>query len=208
MLPYNDWATRLGALKCKLFGTADFGRWADATRFGEWEERTRIIANMVPVGAKVIDFGAGTRRLQELLDPTCAYVPSDLVDRGPDTIVLDLNKRPLPDFTRFAFDVAVFAGVLEYISNLRSFVRWLGNQVPIVITSYETAKSNGRSRARLSEILKRAGAGWVNTYSEQQLVQLFADAGLPLTEFRDWHTPEGDERIYYFERRRAPLATS
>ena len=200
MLRYHDWATRLGALKCRLFGKADLSRWADASRFREWEERTSLIAGMVPAGTKIIEFGAGSRRLEQLLDPTCVYVPSDLVSRGPGTIVLDLNTRPLPDLTRSGFDVAVLAGVLEYVSNLRSFVPWLSRQAPTVIASYETARSNGRTWGRLGEAVKRAGSGWVNTYSEKELIRLFADAGLSLKSYVDWHTPEGDERIYHFER--------
>jgi hypothetical protein len=201
MLPYHDWATRLGAIKCKLFGKADLGRWADPTQYDDWEERSKMIAEMIPAGARVIEFGAGSRLLERHLDRSCVYVPSDLVSRGPDTIVLDLNKGPLPDFTSYRFDVAVMAGVLEYVSNLRSFVSWLGRQVPTVIASYEVAQGNGGRLKRLAESFSRLGVGWVNSYSEQELVGLFTRAGLPLTGFVDWHGADGDERIFHFERK-------
>lgn len=46
MLEYNSWSTRLKALRCKLFGKTDFGRWTDASEFEDWEERTKIIARV------------------------------------------------------------------------------------------------------------------------------------------------------------------
>ena len=125
MLRYHDWSTRLGAIRCKIFGASDVSRWADAGKFNDWEERTKLIATLIPAEARVIEFGAGKRQLEKHLDSTCTYVPSDLVSRGPDTIVLDLNKRPLPDLSTQSFDVAVLAGVLEYVADLPSFVRWL-----------------------------------------------------------------------------------
>jgi hypothetical protein len=93
--------------------------WIDTSHFDtDWEERTRLMARIVPNHSRVIEFGAGKRQLESYLDPSCSYIPSDLVDRGGNTIVLDLNSRPLPDFSHLKLDVAVFGGVLEYISDL------------------------------------------------------------------------------------------
>jgi hypothetical protein len=199
MLDYNDWSTRLNALRCKLLGRADLGRWADATAFDDWEERTRIIAGMVPAGANVIEFGAGGRLLERHLDPSCRYTPSDIVDRGPGTIILDLNQRRLPDLSAQQFDMALFAGVLEYIADLRSFLMWLARQAPCCIASYGCATSRPRSLARVRESFRRAGAGWANTLTEGEILQFFANAGYGLEEAVDWRTPEGDERIFRFK---------
>ncbi|RWK38755.1 MAG: hypothetical protein EOR46_23475 [Mesorhizobium sp.] len=76
MLKYNSWSTRLKALRCKLFGKTDFERWTDASEFEDWEERTKIIARIVPPGARVIEFGVGMGKLQRHLDPSCQYTPS------------------------------------------------------------------------------------------------------------------------------------
>ena len=200
MLRYHDWATRLGAIKCKVLGKPDLARWTDATRYDDWEERSRLIAQRIRPGAKVIEFGAGNRLLERHLDPSCTYVPSDLVSRGPGTIVFNLNKRPLPDLTSCRFDIAVFAGVLEYVSDLRSFTRWLAKQVPVVIASYEVAHAEGGALRRLRESVSRLGAGWVNSYSERQLIALFTRAGLPLKEAVVWHSADGDEPIFHFSR--------
>jgi hypothetical protein len=183
-----------------LFGKTDTARWADASSYDDWEERTRIIASLVPPGTSVIEFGAGGRGLERYLDPSCGYVPSDLVSRGPGTIVLDLNRRPLPDLTTHAFDVAIFAGVLEYIRDLPSFLEWLSRQSPGCIASYGCATSPRHSLARLSETLRRVGSGWTNTFTEAELLGLFGSAGYRLAQTLDWHTPEGDERIFRFRR--------
>jgi hypothetical protein len=198
MLRYHDWSTRLGAIRCKIFGASDVSRWADAEKFDDWEDRTKLIATLIPAGARVIEFGAGKRQLERHLDPACSYVPSDLVSRGPGTVVLDLNKRPLPDLSPDKFDVAVFAGVLEYVAHLPSFVRWLGSWTPCVVASYVSAKDRPRARGRLVQSFARAGKGWVNSYPEKELIELFSDAGLPFKDYVELHRPDGDQRIYRF----------
>jgi len=199
MLSYGDMGTRLRALRCSVLGTTDESRWVDAATYDDWDERTRLIASLVSPGSSVIEFGAGRRLLEQYLDPSCTYVPSDLVSRGPGTIVLDLNRRPLPDLGR-RFDVAVLAGVLEYIQRLPSFAAWLASISDTIIASYTPAKSRPRSLRRLREQYARAGAGWVNSYSEEELLEVFARSGLQPAEVVDWHTDDGDERIFRLAR--------
>src|SRR5690349_16692383 len=106
-------------LRCKFFGTADVERWADPHNLSEkWDERTKLIAQLIPNDSRVIEFGAGRRRLESYLHPSCTYFASDLVSRGSGTIVFNLNARPLPDLTHLGLNVAVFGGVLEYVSDL------------------------------------------------------------------------------------------
>jgi len=199
MLSYGDIGTRLRALRCSVLGTTDAWRWVDAAAYDNWDERTRLIAGLIPPGSGVIEFGAGRRQLEQYLDPSCSYVPSDLVSRGEGTIVLDLNSRPLPNLGR-RFDVSVLAGVLEYIQRLPSFAIWLASISDTVIASYTPARSRPRSLGRLRERYARAGAGWVNSYSEQELLEIFANAGLQAAEIVDWHTEDGDERIFRLAR--------
>ena len=196
MLSYGDLGTRLRALRCSLFGTTDVARWADADAYDDWRDRSRLMAGLIPPGSSVIEFGAGRRLLEQYLDPACTYVPSDIVSRGPGTIVLDLNRRPLPDLGQ-RFDVAALAGVLEYVQRLPSLAAWLASLADSVVASYTPAKSRPRSIGRLRERYTRAGAGWVNSYSEAELLRIFASAGLQLVEVVDWRTDEGDERIFH-----------
>ena len=66
------------------------------------------------------------------------------------------------------------------------------------MASYVCARNRSTTRSRLKESFSRAGKGWVNSYSEKELISLFADAGLPLRDHVDLHMPDGDERVYRF----------
>jgi colanic acid/amylovoran biosynthesis protein len=196
---------RLGVatLSRRLSSKPDVTRWADLDSFDpEWNERTQIIADLVAPGSRVLEFGAGRRHLETLLDAQSTYLASDLVERGDDTLVADLNQRPLPSLRALKPDVAVFAGVLEYVTHLPDLAEWLGQEVTTCIASYECAMTPPCSFQRLAEVVRRWRTGWVNTYSEDELVAMFSAAGFRCAERRTWSTPQGDERIFVFERRR------
>ena len=70
------------------------------------------MAELIPKGSVVLEFGAGRRQTEKWLDAGCTYIPSDVVSRGPDTIVLDLNSSTLPDLTSLGIHFVLFGGVL------------------------------------------------------------------------------------------------
>jgi hypothetical protein len=94
----------------------------------------------------------------------------------------------------------VFAGVIEYIADLHSFVAWLAQQVSTCIASYECAHTRPQSVDRVRETIRRTGAGWVNTFREDEFVEIFRSAAFRAVDARDWHTPNGSERIFVFRR--------
>jgi hypothetical protein len=182
------------------FGTTDFARWADLRNHDpEWDKRTQTIAGLVPPGSRLIEFGAGRLQLRKFLDPNCVYFPSDLVSRSSETIVCDLNVRPLPDLSKFNLDVAVLGGVLEYVKNIHSLTRWLSTQVSTCIVSYECAASAPRTLSRIAESLSRARIGWLNTYNEEELKKLFGD--FVHTETFGFHDKNGGGRGFIFRKR-------
>jgi hypothetical protein len=198
-MKYYTFGVFFRTVRCRLFGQTDLARWMDTSNFDtDWEERTRLMARIVPKHSRVIEFGAGKRQLESYLDPSCSYVPSDVIDRGGNTIVLDLNSRPLPDLTHLKLDVAVFAGVLEYISDLDSVVLWLSDQVAMCVASYGCAHTRPRTVGRFKETIRRTGAGWINTFTEDALVQTFGAGGFVLTETHNWHVSDSSERIFVF----------
>jgi hypothetical protein len=177
----------------------DVSRWERESSFDEdWEERTRIMARLVPKGSRVIEFGAGLRRMAHYLDPSCTYLASDVIHRGPGTLVWDLNARPLPDLSPFKVDVAVFGGVLEYLVRLEPIARWLAHHVSTCIASYECAETAAWSFGRLRERLQRARLGWVSTHTETELAGLFNAAGFLCEQKVICHTPTWDEPIFVF----------
>ena len=130
----------------RSLGRSDYKRWGDPGNLEAWwETRTQKLAAMVPTNARVIEFGAGKRALERYLAPTCSYVASDLVERGPDTFVCDLNRRPLPDLHSLHANVAVFAGVLEYVRDVPAVVAWLSDHVRYCVASYAVARPHSES---------------------------------------------------------------
>jgi hypothetical protein len=123
-------------------------------------------------------------------------VPSDLVDRGPGTFICDLNRQPRPNLKPLAPDVAVFIGVLEYIRDLPSLVHWLSQQVHHCAASYDFALTRPRTVRRTLERLQRAYYGYMNTYTEDDLVALFTRASFMCVQKDTWN----DQRLFLFKR--------
>jgi hypothetical protein len=196
-MEYYTLGVALRTLRCRWFGKTDLERWRDSRSFdAEWQERAKLIARLVPKNSRVIDFGAGQRTLENHLDQSCSYIPSDIVTRGSDTIVFDLNKRPLPDLSYLNLQVATLAGVVEYINDLPFFVRWLGGQTCVCIASYECARNAVGSLGRFAENIRRTGSGWVNSYTESELLEIFEVGGFEMTDRISWITTQGEERIF------------
>jgi Methyltransferase domain len=176
----------------------DRKRWANTRNiYASWEPRSRMVAGLVPKGSRVIEFGAGRRVLEQYLDDSCTYRPSDIVDRGPGTIVCDLNQRPLPELGLNVYDVAVIVGVLEYVSDVPALLDWLTQYVTHIVLTYACTKANGRSPRALVETAVRMRHGWINNYREEDLRSLFRERGFELTRAEDWEK----QRVFVFSRR-------
>jgi hypothetical protein len=179
-------------------GSADYRRWTSPAGFEEWwDDRTRALAALIPSGARVIEFGAGRRQLEKLLPDGCFYIPSDLVDRGGGTLVCDLNARPLPDIRHLGSDLAVFGGVLEYVSDVESLACWLATiGIRTCVVSFDAVPDKAGPLAWLGERLRRTRFGYMNSLSEDQLLLAFRVVGFTCAEVREWTT----QRIYFFVR--------
>lgn len=176
----------------------DYRRWSDHHSLDpSWEPRTKRAAALVPIRSRVIEFGAGNRRLEQYLDPSCTYGASDIVDRGPGTIVCDLNRRPLPDLGADTYDVAVILGVLEYLRDAPSVLDWLAEYVPFCVLSYVCAEANRYSLRGMRESVNRVRAGWMNSYRNEELRSLFRERGYALLQEESWE----NNRLFVFSQR-------
>lgn len=181
-----------------LFKKTDRRRWADTRNlYATWEPRTKRVAALVPNNSRVLEFGAGRRLLERYLDPSCTYVPSDIVDRGPDTLVCDLNQRPLPDLGVNVYDVAVLSGVLEYVRDVPSALDWLTKYISVCVLTYAHTTTSGYSPRAVWERAARLRHGWMNSFGEEELRTLFRQRGFELTHSEDWE----QQRIFVFSRR-------
>jgi hypothetical protein len=185
----------------RMLGRSDYVRWTGTSNLEEWwESRTQKLAGLIPPDTRVIEFGAGRRRLEAYLAPGCIYLPSDLVERGPDTFVCDLNRRPLPDLGALRPEVAVFAGVLEYIRDVPSLVEWLAGHVRYCVASYALTERSGLVRTLTAAVRRtywRTYHGYMNSYSEAELLALFARSRFACLRIDSWN----DQRLFLFENR-------
>jgi len=161
------------------------------------------MARLIPAQSRVLEFGAGRRCLERYLPAGCSHVPSDLVDRGPDTIICDLNRRPLPDLAYVHANVAFFAGVLEYLNNLPEVIAWIAGWGSFCVASYDCAKTRRGTPGRAFEKLRRAGRfGYLSTYSEAELVGVFASQGFNVQACDTWQ----DQRLFLFRNQKLGLS--
>ena len=70
----------------RSMGRSDYKRWGNTENLEEWwESLTQQLARMIPTGTRVSEFGAGRRRLEAFLDPSCtsrtAWPPMRLPNR-------------------------------------------------------------------------------------------------------------------------------
>ncbi len=163
--------------------------WSDLENHSpNWDDRTKIISAMIPPGSSVFEFGAGRLILKAMLDETCIYNHHDLKPRTENTHVFDLNSRPIPEVPNH--DFAVFSGVLEYIDDVPSLIDEISSRFPKIITSYV-----------LKELIpskkKRNKNGWVNSFEEPELVNIFESRGYTLQSSQLY---KGRQKIFLFSR--------
>src|SRR5262249_20051077 len=122
------------------------------------------------------------------LDPSCTYTPSDLVDRGPGTVIVDLNRRPFPDLAYLNADVAVFSGVIEYIRDPASVIEWLTSLVDGCVVSYAYLRSRRAAWRRLVELPRRSYYGYMNAFTQDELQELFVRHGFVVRAKEHWES--------------------
>lgn len=162
-------------------GRSDLERWADGeSLLAPWDSRTIRLAGLVQPGARVLELGAGRMLLREHLPPGCTYIPSDLVARGPETFVCDLNAATLPALPRV--DTVVMSGVLEYVLDVPRLLLHLHEACDQIVASYATAPDR-----RMRTIARRRAQGWVNDYRADELTAVLVRCGFFPTYQDRWY---------------------
>ncbi len=172
----------------KLTGGSDAKRWAPIhSLHPSWDNRTKILASYIPTNSNIIEFGAGRLVLKKYLPQNCNYTPSDLTDRGPGTIVLDLNAKQLPEFEHY--DYAVFSGVLEYVNNVPKLIKHLSNYVEAFAFSYASKDKFPKDRGY---------HGWVNQFSEAELIAILNGNNYQLEKRGEWK----NQTLFVFQKKK------
>ncbi|HYV98856.1 MAG TPA: methyltransferase domain-containing protein [Gemmatimonadaceae bacterium] len=167
-------------LSFRLLHQTDTARWADYPFPAAWSTRAACIARLIPPASTVVEFGAGPATLAQFLPAGCTYIATDVVERMPGMRRIDLNARPLPALDDLHAGVAVLAGVLEYLHDAPGVIAWLAREFPRCVVSYVPATRSHGLLPRLRQLRHRIGMGWLNNYTEEQLIDTFRRAGWSL----------------------------
>ena len=171
----------------RALNSSDLKRWEPIENHNQsWEDRTIRMAKFIVPNSKVIEFGAGRMVITDYLPENCSYTPSDIVDRGNSTIILDLNNTDLPIFDHY--DYCIFSGVLEYVNNVPKLIKHLSVSMDTFIISYAVVKEGN--------ILKRGIHGWVNNYNDEAIIKIFKENEYTVANKAKWLNQE----IYVFKR--------
>jgi hypothetical protein len=167
-----------------LFDLTDKKHWFNLNNFSPyWESRYVCIGKLIPANSKVLEFGCGRMNLVKYLPSGCVYIPSDIISRGSSTFVCNLNARNLPNLP--VADVVVFSGVLEYVNNVPRLIANLKKKCPsiqCIVASYAVTENKS-----VFDTLRRRGIGWVNSYSEEDIIKYFGNNDFNLIQKTYWN---------------------
>lgn len=195
ILRHSGYLVRTAAFH--LLHMSDLIKWQNFEFKDDWTLRLMRIGELIPDASSVFEFGAGPIGLRPFLKPKCELFSSDVIPRENIAAIIDLNRLPLPSLVGYRTDVAVFSGVLEYVSELRPVAEWTAKYFKTCIATYECADSTSDRLHHIREGIGRLSLGWVNHLTESQFIDLFADAGFRLTERVSWGTQDPG-MIYIF----------
>jgi hypothetical protein len=158
--------------------------WSD---FGEqWPVRATAAAAWLADASSVTDLGCGTMSLERYLRPEQRYVPVDLLPRDERNLVLDLNKSL--DIERLpASESCAVLGVFEYSYAPDELVAMLRRRYRQVVTTFNMLGEES--------IAWRIEQGWVNHFTRDEFIGLFARHGFGAT--REQHV-RACENIFDF----------
>ncbi len=150
-------------------GQTDRRRWRDPQDPGfDTAERNRLIADLIPAQASVLDLGAGTQQLRHQLPLGCSYQACDLVP-GPGILQCDFNADQYPR-VESRYDVVVVSGLLEFIRRPETFLHRAAALGDVMLLSY-------RVRPPGEAIVQRLELGDLSHLTQTELEALLDSIG-------------------------------
>lgn len=152
-------------------------RWKDleeSTVWGTHRGRMELIAGLLPLGTKsVADYGEGKLSLKQFIDISIVYYPIDYKKRSEETILCDFDKDALPDLQA---EAVVCTATLVFIEKAESLLQhFCRNAACTILLSYVTTDI-------FPDTDGRRASGYVNDYSEKELIAMFQKSGFVLKE--------------------------
>jgi len=181
-------------LSYKIFLPEGEITWRDLDKTADWERmkaRVKQLSEWIDENVRsVVDYGAGEMYLKNLLPQEVKYFPIDYIRRSDETIICDLNSGIFPDISA---DVTILGGLLEFISTAESLICHVCiNTKHKILASYMTTDN-------FPDIKGRRMSAYVNDFSEQQLVDMFARNHFVLKVRQPSHAHAIDT-LFLFER--------
>ena len=150
-------------------GGTDTARWAQMQNLAtQWDARAQRAATYIPKGTKVLDIGCGAMALKAALPQGCNYTGTDVVERAPGTLVIDLNRK---EFPQGQYDWVTFLGVLEYIHEPAWPLKQAAAIAPHLLLTYCCDITQGQA------VELRRSMGWVNDLSLDAIRLLLNECG-------------------------------
>lgn len=148
-----------------------------------WNRRAAAVARLIREPMRVLDIGCGDMHVETLLAKGSTYIPLDCERRDERTIVLDLNRDPLPDIDA---DLVLALGVLEHMHDQTKLLAGLA-RFPRVILTYNVAELVDAAMSKV----------WVSEghtlFTSRKLERLFARYGLKVVR----RVPFGERQYIY-----------
>jgi len=104
-----------------------------------------------------------------------------------ETIVFNLNKDDLSLFDYY--DIIIFSGVLEYVSDVKKLILGLSFKTSKFIVSYAPLEN-------YSNLENRKKNGWVNNFKIDEFTQIFKSVSFKGKEVANWR----GQRIMVFDK--------
>lgn len=167
---------------------SDLTRWIKNEELQtEWNFRSILLADHVPQGSDVIEFGAATGMLESYLKNKATYQGADIVARKESFLVCDLNVQPMTiDLSNY--DTVILSGVLEYVYDISYVLKYFFDQnIKKVFFSYAC-----------SDLCKqdRFLNGWLSDFSLPQILSQIIESGFIVENTLDWK----DQKLFICNR--------
>ena len=179
----------------------------DAGRWSAWERlldpashlRAGLAAQHLPRGGSVLDLGCGLMFLRDYLAPGTAYIPMDLMARGPRCLVGDLNQGHFP---KGRVDAVTMLHLLEYIHDPGALLSWARTVTGRLVLTYVPVERVGGKDRRVSGFFNDltvsglssllSGCGWSEVRVEAVAGEVFFLCQAPPPEPRPGESGEGE----------------
>ena len=172
----------------------DRQRWGNPSSYKpDWDNRAQLVAPLIPDGAHVLEIGVGTGSLKKLIQHRCVFVGADLEPIDSDTRSLDLDSEPLP---HDRYDIIVMLGVFEYLHRPQDAMVKIASATDHVVLSYCCASESFPGVAEI-----RGQRGWVNHFSENEFIRMFAMLGFGFISRMTYSAADDFEQIIFELRR-------